>query len=115
MVIITVIILSSINLCIDIPIQTSTNWFYTFIRLTDNVYNVLFTIEAVIKIISFGFFVNKLPGVKAYMQNYWNIIDFVVVVVSLIEMMSGSGEDAQNSGLRASDKAKAWDRTWLAN
>jgi len=45
---------------------------------------ILFTIEMLIKIIVYGFIMN---GEDSYMQNSWNIMDFVIVSFSLISII----------------------------
>ena len=47
------------------------------------VFSLIFTIEAIIKIIAMGFIVHK----KSYIRDPWNILDFLVVVIGLIEFM----------------------------
>ena len=44
------------------------------------VFNILFTIEMGIKIISLGFCTTK----GTYLRDYWNVLDFVVVLVSWV-------------------------------
>ena len=40
-----------------------------------------FFIECVMKILAWGFFIGK----KAYLKEAWNWLDFIVVIVSLLE------------------------------
>mmetsp|Transcript_34050 Transcript_34050/g.33235 ORF Transcript_34050/g.33235 Transcript_34050/m.33235 type:complete len:114 (-) Transcript_34050:1194-1535(-) len=46
----------------------------------DYCFTGIFVIEALLKIIAFGFLFN---GKKSYLRNYWNILDFFVVTISL--------------------------------
>ena len=48
----------------------------------DIVFNVIFTLEAATKIIAMGFFLNK----NSYLTEPWNVLDFFIVVSSLIDM-----------------------------
>ena len=41
------------------------------------VFLVIFTVEAIIKIIAYGFVLHA----GAYLRNGWNILDFVIVIV----------------------------------
>ena len=41
------------------------------------VFLVVFTVEAVMKVVAYGFVLH--PG--AYLHNGWNILDFIIVVV----------------------------------
>jgi len=51
------------------------------------VFNVIFTMEFVIKVIAMGFWMD--PG--SYLRDYWNWLDFMVVVIGLIGTMPGMG------------------------
>ena len=46
-------------------------------EIAEYVFLAVFTLEAVLKIIAYGFLFH--PG--AYLRNGWNILDFVIVVV----------------------------------
>lgn len=46
-------------------------------EVAEYVFLAVFTMEAVLKIIAYGFLFH--PG--AYLRNGWNILDFVIVVV----------------------------------
>ena len=48
----------------------------------DIAFNMIFTCEAVIKIIAMGFFLNK----GSYLTEPWNVLDFFIVVSALIDM-----------------------------
>ena len=48
----------------------------------DYAFNIIFTMEATIKIISFGFFFDR----GSYLREPWNQLDFFIVVSSLIDM-----------------------------
>lgn len=50
------------------------------------VFLVIFTIEAFMKIIAYGFLLH--PG--AYLRNVWNILDFIIVVIGLISTILSS-------------------------
>ena len=43
-------------------------------------FSVLFTIEAIIKIIALGFIFGK----KTYLRDAWNVIDFFIVVTAIL-------------------------------
>ena len=44
---------------------------------------VLFTFEVIIKVIALGFLFN---GNDSYLKNYWNILDFFIVIISIISV-----------------------------
>lgn len=47
----------------------------------DNIFTVLFTLECLLKIIRSGFFVSK----TSYLRDPWSILDFLIVITSLID------------------------------
>ena len=56
----------------------------------DNCFTVSFTIEALIKIIAMGFLFNgpilKEKGLTPYIRNPWNMLDFIVVLASIVDL-----------------------------
>ncbi|WAR26863.1 CAC1C-like protein [Mya arenaria] len=44
------------------------------------IFLVIFTVEAVMKIIAYGFILHS----GAYLRTYWNVLDFIIVVIGLI-------------------------------
>ncbi|KAJ7326058.1 Voltage-dependent L-type calcium channel subunit alpha-1C, partial [Desmophyllum pertusum] len=53
------------------------------LEVAEYVFLAVFTLEAVLKIIAYGFLFH--PG--AYLRNGWNILDFVIVVVGLATIL----------------------------
>ena len=90
-VIMSLILISSITLVMDGPLSNPDDGLIVFVGYLDNCFTVLFTIEASIKIIALGFmFTNQKVinrGQTAYIRNPWNIIDFIVVVASLVDFI----------------------------
>jgi hypothetical protein len=43
----------------------------------------IFTVECILKVISYGFVRN---GEDSYLRSGWNILDFLIVVVSLVSL-----------------------------
>lgn len=90
-VILTLIIISSITLVIDNPLKDPESSEIIFIGYMDNCFTVLFTIEMTIKIIAMGFLFNnktlQQKGITPYIRNPWNMLDFIVVVSSLIDFV----------------------------
>lgn len=102
-VIMTLIIISSITLVIDRPISNPDSGLIIVVGYLDNCFTVYFTIEAAIKIIALGFLTTNhemaRKGYTAYIQNPWNILDFIVVVASLFDFivtiqLSSASDDA---------------------
>ena len=50
----------------------------------DIVTTVVFTLEALIKIITFGFIWN---GKYSYLKNNWNILDFCIMITSIADLI----------------------------
>ena len=61
----------------------------------DLVFNIIYTIEMVLRIASLGFVFNQ----GAYLRSYWNQLDFICVVTAYLELVGGGGTSL--SGLRA--------------
>lgn len=47
----------------------------------DYAFTVIFCLEATLKIVAHGFIKN---GSTSYLSSYWNVLDFVIVIVSLV-------------------------------
>ena len=56
-----------------------------FLNAVFNIFSLVFTLEAVIKIIALGFAFGK----KTYLKDPWNVIDFVIVITALLEFFQG--------------------------
>ena len=50
-----------------------------------NIFSLIFTLEAVIKIIALGFVMGK----NTYLKDPWNVIDFLIVVTALLDFFQG--------------------------
>jgi hypothetical protein len=55
--------------------------------LIDNIFLYIYTGECVLKIGGLGFLFNK----GAYMRDYWNILDFIIVVTGWIVFFADEG------------------------
>lgn len=51
---------------------------------------IIFVFEAGLRILIFGIFFN---GPWSYFRNTWNIIDFIIVIFSLLSMQNIAGEN----------------------
>ena len=49
----------------------------------DIIFSGIFTIEAILKIIAHGLIIN---GENSYLQKSWNILDFVIVLLSILSI-----------------------------
>jgi len=48
--------------------------------ITEPIFAVLFTLEALVKIVAQGFVLSK----KTYLRDPWNVLDFIVVITALL-------------------------------
>ena len=85
------IIFSSITLAIDNPLD-ETN---AVLQVLDVIMSMMFFLEFVIKAISLGFALHK----GSYMRNSWNVLDFVIVVISFMAL-AGVGPGKSLRALR---------------
>ena len=53
-------------------------------------FTTLFTLEAVVKVVAMGFILDK----TSYLKDGWNVMDFTVVIISIISAMPGMGNGA---------------------
>jgi len=72
-----------VNLALDNPLNDPNGTLTNYLLLSDYVLTSFFICEGLMKIISQGFFLN---GDGSYMKNGWNIIDFLVVVISVVSI-----------------------------
>ena len=98
--IILIILMSCILLSIDTPLNNPDTLFSSSLRILDIIFSVIFLIEACMKMFAFGFFHNHYQGISPYIFNYWNILDFTVVIMSFIDIyfsyFVSNNNDAEN-------------------
>eukprot|EP00347_Sterkiella_histriomuscorum_P004762 403359206 len=80
----TVIICNSIILAMDDPTDTS---IVTWRDQLDTFFSVLYFFEFFLKIFGQGFIFNK----GAYLRDYWNILDFMVVIQMVLQILIETG------------------------
>lgn len=51
--------------------------------LLDKIFTGIYTAEAVLKIIAYGFVVHR----KSYLRDSWNVLDFVTLIISYISLV----------------------------
>ena len=99
-VILFLIIVSSILLALDEPhvSEDKTSTLYKFLYYTDFVMTGLFIAEMLLKIVGMGLFF----GAGAYLKVSWNVLDFVIVLVSVAGIiLAGKVDLAFLKSLRA--------------
>lgn len=92
-VILVLIAASSITLALDRPSLDPQSRLARSIRIMDYIFTGAFTVEAILKIIAWGF---AFSSKNAYMRNGWNVLDLVVVSVGYIIIIleqTGVGND----------------------
>ncbi|CAM9345432.1 unnamed protein product, partial [Laminaria digitata] len=87
--------MSSVALALDNPLRNPDSGLSAFLDQSEVVLTVLFSVEMALKVLAHGFLF--MPG--AYLRSSWNILDFMVVVVSVFQL---TADDAGGlSGLRS--------------
>lgn len=82
--ILLLISVSSIALAIDNPLRNPDSALAVALKRVEVIMTGLFFVEMALKICAHGFI--AMPG--AYLRNSWNVLDFVVVVISLFQLFS---------------------------
>ena len=75
------IIISTINLALDNPLNDPESTFARVTQWLDVVLGCLFIVEAMTKILVFGFLLN---GKDSYLRSSWNMIDFTIVLLIIV-------------------------------
>ena len=55
------------------------------LRIIDIVVTIIFVLECLLKVSVYGFLLN---GQESYIRNPWNVIDFVIVVFSMVSLFA---------------------------
>ena len=79
--IIFLILVSTVTLAFEHPLEDPESDLMNILDKIDLVMTAIFCFEALMKIISLGFLFN---GSKSYLLDSWNILDFTIVVFSVI-------------------------------
>ena len=86
-VIMACIFISTVTLAFEEPLEDPNSEKRKIIGIIDYITTGVFTVEAFLKIIAFGFLFN---GRKSYLRDSWNQLDFTIVVSGLISVASES-------------------------
>jgi len=92
-VILALITISSITLAMDGPTLDSDSDLASALEILDIVFTTIFVIEMCMKIIVYGFILDK----NAYLLDPWNQLDFFIVIISLLSVTGA----LSSGGLRA--------------
>ena len=85
-IVLLLIVFSSCLLALENPLHNQND--RSALAMMDIVTTCLFVLELVLKNVAYGFIFN---GKNSYMRNWWNIMDFAIVVVSVISITASSG------------------------
>ncbi|CAM9813658.1 unnamed protein product, partial [Hapterophycus canaliculatus] len=91
------IVVSSIALALDNPLRDPDSTTAKVLEVIEFVTAVLFTVEFLLKICAWGFYFMPL----AYLRNAWNVLDFFVVVVVLVDFAAAGPSLVGLRSLRA--------------
>ena len=80
-IIIFFILVSSVHLALDRPLLDKNSSFKKALHVIDILLTVVFSLEAVLKIFGFGIYFS---GRRSYFRSSWNLLDFIVVIFSVI-------------------------------
>lgn len=83
--------ISSVALALDNPLRDPDSGVSAVLDYAEVVLTVLFSLEMAFKVLAYGFVC--MPG--AYLRSSWNILDFLVVVVSVVQL---TADDAGGLG-----------------
>ena len=81
-----IICLSSIKLAIDTYLTDTTTMIYQIFQVLDDVFTVAFLLECMVKILTYGFVFCP----TSYLRDSWSILDFFIVICSMIDMLVSS-------------------------
>jgi len=82
-VILILIIISSISLAFESPLNNPNGRKATILLWTDLVLTIIFTVEMILKMLAFGILFN---GELSYLRNSENVLDFFVIAFSLVSL-----------------------------
>ena len=85
--ILVVIVMSSITLALENPLNDPNSGLIQNLRIINICMTCVFCIECLMKIIAGGFVFN---GKDSYLRNSWNLVDFFIVIISVFSIFTES-------------------------
>ena len=79
------IFISSIMLAWDLPLNDPKGLTVQVLETINTAFSFIFMFEAIMKIIAYGFLLN---GEDSYLKTSWNVLDFFIVVLSIVELVA---------------------------
>lgn len=86
-ILLSVILVSCIELSIDNPLNDPDSTLTSVIAIIDQVVTGIFVLEMMLKVISLGFVFN---GSRSYVRDPWNILDLGILISSLVTLFSSN-------------------------
>lgn len=87
MIVMTLIVISTVLLMLDNPLNDEDSVMTQWLTRIDIIITIAFFLESIINIIFLGFLFN---GPQSYLKDSWNVLDFVIVIFSLVSIVSTS-------------------------
>ena len=75
------IFVSSVTLILSNPLNDPESTLTKVLNILDICITVVFFIEFLLKVIAYGFMMN---GKDSYLRNIWNLLDFIIVISSVL-------------------------------
>lgn len=75
--------MSSVQLALTSPLNDPSSKLSRVLFMIDIATSILFAIEAVLKIMAFGF---MFSGENSYLRNPWNVLDFIIMILSVLSI-----------------------------
>ena len=85
-IILFLIVISTVTLALETPLDDPESEKIKTLEYIDLFMTAAFTIEALVKIIAYGF---AFAGKTSYIREPWNILDFVIVISALLGIIAG--------------------------
>ena len=85
-IILILILISTVTLAFETPLDDPLGQKVKILGYIDLFMTIVFTFEALVKIIAFGF---AFAGKDSYIREPWNILDFIIVMSALLGVIAG--------------------------
>lgn len=82
--ILLLIVASTVTLALDEPLSDPDSKMNMILYYLDLGFTLVFSIECILKMIALGFVMN---GPKSYLKSPWNVLDFLIVLLSFISLI----------------------------
>ena len=79
------IMISTLILILENPMYDPKSSYMIFLENMNKVMTIIFILEAAVKITVYGFICN---GENSYCRNIWNVMDFLIVLLSSMELFT---------------------------